>query len=227
MTSIFLWLPKTAGLSIYDALKPHGIKRRLDLGTFSGVEIKDWKPKGGGLMVDDVERAVDKIWEQSQAQIVTYGHVSLSALNRAGLLPAHPWIFTIIRNPYSRAVSLWAYLKQKGSLGPRMDFREFCLVLRDRAVEPIGLYNKRGLSQCRPQADWLRGVYVGYFGRFETLQSDFDNICDKLKVPRGVLTHRNRGAHDDYREYYDAETQGIVRDYYAEDFELLAYSEEL
>ncbi len=203
MTSIFLWLPKTAGLSIYDALKPHGIERRM----------------GEGSLYCDAEA--------DAREIVTYGHVSLSALKRANLLPAHPWIFTIVRNPYSRAVSLWAYLKQKGSLGPRMDFREFCLVLRDRAVEPIGLYNKRGLSQCRPQADWLRGVYVNYFGRFETLQADFDRICDKLKLPEILLTHRNRSDHRDYRTYYDAETQGIVRDYYAEDFELLAYSEDL
>ena len=199
MTSIFLWLPKTAGLSVYDALKPHGIKRRLDLGTFS-PEI---------------------------AAIATYGHVSLSALASANLLPSPHWIFTIVRNPYSRAVSLWAYLQRKGRLGPRMDFREFCLLLRDRTVEPIGLYNKRGLSQCRPQADWLRGVYVDYYGRFESLQFDFDKICGKLSIEPATLTHRNLGDHSDYRTYYDAETQGIVRDYYAEDFELLAYSEEL
>ncbi len=200
MTTIFLWIPKTAGLSIYDALKPHGMKRRCDMGTFSSSE---------------------------RDRLVTYAHVSLRDLERTGRLPANPWIFTIVRNPYSRAVSLWAYMLRIGRLGPRMDFREFCLVLRDRAVEPIGLYNKRGLSQCRPQADWLRGVYVGYFGRFETLQSDFDNVCNKLKVPRSVLTHRNNGHLRDYRTYYDAETQEIVRDYYAEDFELLAYSEEL
>ncbi len=199
MTSIFLWLPKTGGLSIYDALKPHGIKRRMDMGTFSC----------------------------EPARFVTYSHVSLKALEQIGMLPYPSWIFTIVRNPYSRAVSLWSYLRLKGMLGPRTDFRTFCHILQQRVIEPIGLYNKRGLSQCRPQADWLRGVYVGYFGRFETLQSDFDNVCNKLKIPRAVLTHRNRGDHRDYREYYDAETQGIVRDYYAEDFELLAYSEEL
>ncbi len=68
---------------------------------------------------------------------------------------------------------------------------------------------------------------LGYLGRYESLAFDFEKICDRLKIPRVELTHRNNGNLRDYRTYYDAETQEIVRDYYAEDFELLGYSEEL
>ena len=32
---------------------------------------------------------------------------------------------------------------------------------------------------------------MNYIGRFETLQQDFDIVCDKLQIPKGKLPHQN------------------------------------
>ncbi len=38
--------------------------------------------------------------------------------------------------------------------------------------------------------------------RFENLQSDFDNICDDISMPRRKLKHLNTTIRKHYKEYF-------------------------
>ena len=201
--AIFIWIPKTGGLSIFDALKKHGGRKHLAFGR------GPFERNG----------------------ITTYGHISLRHLIAKNYISQkfadNAFKFCFIRNPYDRAVSLWAYLRLKNYIISSWSFKRFCHRLIERRVPEIGLHNTRGLSHCNPQVRWIKGIGLVTIGRFENLQNDFDSIMDELELPHIQLGHRNKSKHGDYRQYYDTESQQIVRHVYAEDFKAFGYSEEL
>ncbi len=45
-------------------------------------------------------------------------------------------------------------------------------------------------------------LIVDYVGRFEQIDKDFRNICNKIGVPYTKLPMTNKTTHTDYRKYY-------------------------
>lgn len=200
--AIFIWVPKNAGTSMYDALR-----RGASFNRFK--RIKDLR-KGF-----------------HQTGRVTFGHMDYRALIRSGHVdPGYfdgAFKFGFVRDPYTRAVSLFLYLKKEGRVKPATNFLAFCESLMAGCVETIGLYNSKGLSQCNPQVTWLSGIELDYVGRYEDLASSFKTIATKFQMPFDSLPHLNSSDKADYREFYCPNSWEIVETYYAEDFERFGY----
>jgi hypothetical protein len=95
-------------------------------------------------------------------------------------------------------------------------------------------------------------LLVDYVGKYEELQKGFDEVCERLGIPKTTLPHVNpstamrqefelrprelvryfvhrvRGGglpwYDRYEEYYDDETKAIVGDLYRKGIEMFGYS---
>ena len=65
-------------------------------------------------------------------------------------------------------------------------------------------------------------VIVDFVGRFESLEADFNKVCDMIGVNR-ELPHVNRSVRTDYREYYTDETRAIVGSIAQADIEMFGY----
>jgi len=183
--AIFIHIPKTGGMSISEALKVTKYRNRR--------RIKKGATYSG---------------------IVTFGHELLPWLQRRGLVPADAFFFAFCRNPYDRAVGLWAFNNRRNGLN--LTFREFCLNL-----------GNWGWRIRYPQARWLDGLELDFLGRFETLQADFERLCGLLGVERTkALPHLNQTEHAPYPTCYDDVTQAIVRAHYARDFERFGYADD-
>jgi hypothetical protein len=61
-------------------------------------------------------------------------------------------------------------------------------------------------------------------GRYESLQADFDAVCDRLDLPRAALGHRNRSEHDAYQNLLDGELRDALWQRYEQDFVAFNYS---
>lgn len=189
MNKIFVHIPKTGGTSIFESLRTEcGMNIYLDYEKFSG---SPW---------------------------VTFGHISLKHLIREGVVSKEFYknshVFTSVRNPYSRFVSLWLDFKRSHRLAPDTTLTQFAFACStmDRKV---GLFNVIGYSQAACQSEWLLPNID--ILRFENLQEDF-----KIRFNINLL-HLNSSGDTDWLKYYDSESEKIVREMYADDFAVLGY----
>ena len=120
--------------------------------------------------------------------------------------------FAFVRNSWDRVVSWYCFEKKKFTNKKRdltdIDFKQY-------------IQNYKNI--------WAHGFQYestkccDFIGRFENLQEDFNIICDKIKIPRQELPHKNKTKHKHYTEYYDDETRQLVAEKYAKDIEYFGY----
>ena len=152
--------------------------------------------------------------------------------------------FTFVRNPWARCVSRFFYesaKEERGRVWRELGFDEFI-----RAKGPpyeVGDERKFFLRtwKCSPhlericdkyhpyenQIDWISSeegeILTDFIGRVETMQEDFNIVCDKIGIERQQLPHQNKSKHKHYTEYYDDETREIVAEKFAKDIEYFGY----
>jgi hypothetical protein len=80
----------------------------------------------------------------------------------------------------------------------------------------------------RPQHTILYDVngrlIVDYLIRFESLQQDFNRVCDLIGKPRSALPHANQGAREHYARYFDEESRRTFLEFFWKDVELFGYA---
>lgn len=137
------------------------------------------------------------------------------------------WVFTAIRNPFDLVVSKFNWRKYHTNQIPdkKMDFKAWCVQTYSEC-SPITVDDIR---RFRTQKSWVSNlegeVVLNQVLRYESLQKDFDKLCDNLGRPSMKLPHTNKTKRNrDYKTYYDAETTDVVRKYFQEDLEYWGYS---
>lgn len=116
--------------------------------------------------------------------------------------------FSVVRNPWERRVSSWAYRLKKG----QHNYNEF----KDFAIH----------YPASPQFNWLSNengdLLMDYVFKLEDL-GGIDKVFDHLGLPHTKLPHKNKNGHKHYAEYYDEETKAIVAEKYMKDIEYFGY----
>lgn len=221
-------------------------------------------PKAAGQSVEKVfvERA-GLTWEQRAplllrpndnpklgpprlAHLTASEYVSLGYLSQAQYDAL--FSFSFVRNPWDRLVSEYNYRRQHKDAKYLCDFKTF---LFNNFPTPADDDYSRAKDYYRhviPQADFLYDEHdnclVDFIGRFESLQSDFDIVCQNLNLGSLTLPHFNktqpRGMRaklkrllpssstkkpqrKHYSDYYDLESKEYVAGLYRRDIELLNY----
>jgi len=139
--------------------------------------------------------------------------------------------FGFVRNPWSRFVSAFNWLKLGGNcegdkhdrltyLGKIENFDDFVMHCND---------NNKILGQLhfKPQNEWICDdhgtILLDYIGRFENFQEDFTDICKRRKIPVRKLHQTNKSQSMNYTSYYNERTINIVANMYKRDIELFNY----
>ncbi|ELS03908.1 Sulfotransferase family [Xenococcus sp. PCC 7305] len=139
--------------------------------------------------------------------------------------------FTFVRNPWDKMVSFYHFHRyRRFDLLPsnkKPSFKEF-ITTEMHNLEFTKHQGKSSRSfRMSNQLDWISDhngkIAIDFIGRYETLQSDFELVCDALQIPRKILPHKVKSRHKSYREYYDAQTQEIVCQRFRKDIEYFKY----
>lgn len=137
------------------------------------------------------------------------------------------------RNPYSKCISLWSYWSMRFKVIGKdtFDFQNFMLNFDEivqRVIQTFGEYEEVHFKSCYESIKFSTNGKLSFndidnWLKFESLQEDFDTICDRIKIPRQQLPHKNKMNHKHYTEYYDDVTKKIVTERFAEDIKYLNY----
>jgi len=170
----------------------------------------------------------------------TGGSSLTTALGRQGTepgaphTPAHAFspevrLFSILRDPFDRAVSICAYLC--ATYGRRLspaDFRDWVrlgcppsITDEPRGVHINGWRSPHGLHIASEQRAWLDGRSSVELLRHDRLQAELVRIARELEIEPRRLPHVNASArHRSVQAYYDKPTRDLVHSLYSCDVEL-------
>ena len=199
---IFIHIYKVAGTSIRDALKPYSFNPNVFLPTRLLRML-----------------GVHKVVGHHRLQKLS-GHARAHEVRDA--MPAKIfnefYKFAFARNPWDWQVSLYNFalkdpthhqhelMKSLGSFEKYLDWR----VNGDLRLQKEFVVDERG------------ELIVDFVGRYETLERDFNEVCERLGVS-SRLPHLNKTPRKSYTDYYTPETIALLAEAYKEDVEFFGY----
>jgi hypothetical protein len=220
---IFIKSFKTAGTSIEAALSNYcsGNDVVVPINDFVHNRDKDGQLVHKGMNADEVYRKIGQ-------------HVDAATIKARE--PAEIWNdyykISLARNPWDRAISFFFWDKRGDpAIRPKkrffnylgVPFDEFKLIRR----EFLKYINEGGLTNNDRFYVMDGKLCVDYVIRYESLQKDFDAVCQRLDIrPTPQLpelkTGIRKGGHH-YTEYYDDRARDVVARLHENDIRLLGY----
>lgn len=139
--------------------------------------------------------------------------------------------FTFVRNPFTRAVSSYAYLQRRRFIPLmkkynlfRLDFKNFWKVVYEREINIICPDQWDDLSwHLSPMYIHLQNenkeIKIDFIGKLETIKSDFNKICNKLGANEvSSFPTLRKTSHKSPFDYYDNVTTELILRIYEKDF---------
>ena len=119
--------------------------------------------------------------------------------------------FCFLRNPYSRMVSLYKYAKRWTEFDS--SFLGFCEFLN------IGKKFTNNIvweEHYEPQSNYISDE-INFIGKVESINSDFEHICNHLNIPHKELAHDNKSNNASIS--ICKRSSQIIEEIYENDFE--------
>lgn len=201
--SLYIHIPKTGGTSIKQALGESAGFIDLETQLREGHSI----PPNSRLSLNHLDLRM----------LIQKRVLSVDSLQES-------FIFTMVRNPYDRATSLFRYFKTIGRIPPNIEFLRFLKLVRLSKPSP-GLFKVARLSQAAPQSTWLpEGLtqIPTHIFQLENLYSATREVENKLNT-KLKIPHLNRSRNSSAQICWTSAAVEEVRSYYLEDFLRFGY----
>ena len=125
-------------------------------------------------------------------------------------------MFSIVRNPYDRAVSHYHYHLKKGSIPSLTTFKEFV----KQKIAPGTGFQPQYTFICDDSGNLL----INKFFKYESFESDIQKY---LNCQNKITTINESTPTDlNYQDFYTDELKFIIENVYATDFKLFGYTKD-
>ena len=148
------------------------------------------------------------------------------------------FVFTFVRNPFSRFVSFFnnLYFSQNGKYHVLNKMR-FNFWAHEVSSFSELVYKTSKLADCHLNAHAFpqhlvtdsfqsSGGKIDFIGKFETLKQDFEPLKQRFGLLPLEHENKSEGEHEDWRDYYTPKTAKMIYQRYRKDFEMLGYEDE-
>ena len=204
---IFIHIPKCAGTSIEKSL---GGQDHRTIRMIAPINIKAFLKK---------ENIIELLRRLKYKYIITVSNPKNKITVTKKQYNSY-FKFTFIRNPWARAFSWY-----KNVMRDEIHRKSYGITKQISLKEFLRLYAGKGM--LRPQLYWIKdfngNIPLDYIGRFENLAEDFKKIYKELNLSNITLPHMLKGCGEDYRKYYDDESQEIIMQHYKEEIQMFEY----
>lgn len=227
---IFIKTVKTAGTSVESYFEPYCM---FD-GEWTPSHARNEYVSEAGIVGKRAQRHHKSRLKRQMSRPKYRHHASASEIKR--LVGDDVWNayfkFTAVRNPFDKVVSKYLFMEMKrnayygrvhlASIQLKNFFKRkkspFDYANGETEIERFRNWIKNGATPIDRNKYMIDGEEcVDYFIRFENLQEDTEEVCRKLSIPfdperfpQFKKGHRNNSI--PVKEYYDRETEEIVRD---------------
>lgn len=203
---IFIHVPKTGGNSIQHVLKDYSADK---ISEPENAEF--WYDSGGTLHNFEVSNPV-----------ATHKHAGIKDYydnwkeDDFGNIEDY-LKFSVVRNPWERAISYYFYKHQTLIFSGVEGF------IKDKFMKEVELESMTSYLSVDGKID------LDYCIRIEKMQEGFDEVCEKLNIPKQKLLKLNNAGdvlrpNKSYVEYYDEEMLEHVKNVYIDDVENFGYN---
>ncbi|MFL0810116.1 MAG: sulfotransferase family protein [Agarilytica sp.] len=135
--------------------------------------------------------------------------------------------FAFVRNPWDLQVSSFHHIKRERPevMNGIDDFNTF---MRWK-FDPKREFQYHIDTSLSLQTDYIVDLHgnkiVDFTGRYENLEDDFKQVCNKIGVSI-TLPHKRKASDrsKDYRSYYEDDTAEAVKQHFKRDIEMLGYT---
>lgn len=166
-------------------------------------------PKCAGNSVARTLKYKDVLWPEEKDR-----HQSIVEYD----IQSYDYIFSVVRNPYSRLVSFYHYMHQQP-------------VQKNNILREFNTFKDWLLNGC-PKVKVLQSSYINEkvdIYKMENIVSNWDTILERCGVPwyhrlHMRLKHINKSRHAEYKKYYDTlELKLTARSLLRDDINYLGY----
>lgn len=179
-------------------------------------------PKTAGITVKDaIQSHYDDAIKPYEENITGWLRMHQPYWYWEELIPdlSNRWVFSTVRNPYKRAVSLWKYTTQDrepyASYFKGVSFKNFWnLDIKDLA--PLLRYNIRS-TQC----EFLSSIEGDLVPNIFRIEDQLNGIERKLEID--ITKRLNVSKSYNYKTYYNKDSLDIINDIFEEDFLQFGY----
>jgi hypothetical protein len=137
------------------------------------------------------------------------------------------FIFSFVRNPYDRIISIFFWRNVLFPPVHRQFFEKQSLIDFIRGLTTNSFWWPRWpKSFLSPQTSWLKSSSIDFVGKIENYTNDMIYVCDRLKIPhiswrKLNVNHLRPDKH--YSTFYDTEMFDLVSEFYKDDISILNY----
>lgn len=159
-------------------------------------------------------------WEDCQPYVLDHDQATIYRDRLGEALWSEMFSFAFIRNPWDRMVSSYEFRRQymPDQRAPHVraaaefSFRDW--MLNVVAADPR---DREWSDQLWMVCDLEWNPIISRIYLYDVLAEGFRDACDRIGIDAPALGAFNKTDRRDYRDYYDAETDALVRERFARD----------